>query len=74
MNHPNWKCPKCGHLELEEGEIHVAGGVLDSLADTESRKFLTVTCKQCTYTELYQAKSNPLVGIFDMFVGDTFKV
>lgn len=74
MNHPNWKCPKCGHLEFEEGEIRVAGGVLDSLADTESRKFLSVTCKQCTYTELYQAKSNPLVGIFDMFVGDTFKV
>ncbi len=63
----NYKCPKCGHEQYEIGEFRATGGFLTKVFDVQSKKFSTVTCAQCKYTEIYKASSSTLGNIFDFF-------
>jgi predicted nucleic-acid-binding Zn-ribbon protein len=47
------------------GEMRAAGGFLTKIFDVQSKKFTTVTCRRCRYTEIYQADSSRLGDIFD---------
>ena len=63
----NFKCAKCGHTTFDVGEFRATGGFLTKLFDVQSKKFTTVSCKQCKYTEIYRADSSMLGNIFDFF-------
>lgn len=65
MRHENWKCPKCLNTEFEVGELRVAGGALASIFDFENRRFTTVTCLNCRYTEIYGVAADGLEQVFD---------
>lgn len=69
MQQLNFRCPKCSNTEYELGEIRAAGGFWSKVFDVQGRKFTTVTCKRCKYTEIYKAESSMLGNIFDLFVG-----
>lgn len=47
-------CAKCGGDESDTGELLASGGVLSSMADISTRRFRTVTCARCGYTEFYR--------------------
>ena len=68
MSLSGYRCPKCQHDVCEVGEIRATGGVLSKLFDIQNRKFSTVTCARCRYTELYAADSSTLGNIFDFIV------
>lgn len=63
----SYECPKCGNTGHEIGEFRGAGGFLGKLFDVQTRRFSTVVCTSCRYTELYQADSSALGNIFDFF-------
>ena len=63
----NFKCAKCSNAEYESSEFRATGGFLSKLFDVQSRKFTTVTCTRCRYTEMYKADSSALGNIFDLF-------
>jgi len=67
MNKLNYKCPKCGNTQYEVGEIRTTGGMLSKIFDVQNKKFTTVTCKKCSYTEIYKADSSMLGNVFDFF-------
>lgn len=70
MNEPprlNYECPKCKHTRYDVGEIHAAGSVIGKVFDVEGRKFATVTCQRCKYTEFFKVDSDMLSNIFDLF-------
>ena len=69
MQHKNWKCMKCGHDEYDTGKFRATGGVFAKVFDVQNRKFTTVTCEQCKFTEIYKADSSMLGNIFDFFAG-----
>ena len=60
-------CPKCGHREYEVGQTRVSGGAISAVFDVENRKFSTVTCARCRYTEFYQSERGKLAELFDLF-------
>lgn len=62
-----FRCVKCGHDRYETAQMRATGGLLSKFFDVQSRKFTTVSCKQCHYTELYKADSSMLGNIFDFF-------
>ncbi|MDP6549756.1 MAG: zinc ribbon domain-containing protein [Dehalococcoidia bacterium] len=62
-----YKCPKCANTEYETSEFRATGGFLSKVLDIQNRKFTTVTCTRCSYTEMYRADSSKLGDIFDMF-------
>ncbi len=67
MSSLNYTCPKCGNTSYETGEFRAAGGFLSKVFDVQSKRFTTVTCTQCKYTELFKASSSMLGNIFDLF-------
>lgn len=69
MKHKNWQCPKCGEREFDVDQFRAAGGMLAKLFDIQNKRFLTVTCQQCTYTEVYRTSSSTLGSVFDFMAG-----
>ncbi|EOD00858.1 zinc ribbon domain-containing protein [Caldisalinibacter kiritimatiensis] len=65
----NWVCPKCGNTGYETDQFQATGGTLSKLFDVQNKRFSTVTCTRCKYTEIYKASSNELGNIFDLFFG-----
>ncbi|HSG81995.1 MAG TPA: zinc ribbon domain-containing protein [Gemmatimonadota bacterium] len=63
----NFKCPKCSNTSCELGEMRATGGFWSKVFDVQHRKFTTVTCDRCKYTEIYKADSSALGNIFDLF-------
>ncbi|MDA9069907.1 zinc ribbon domain-containing protein [Algibacter sp.] len=67
MKNSNYQCPKCGNLDYETGEMRATGGTLSKIFDVQNKKFTSVTCSKCTYTEFYKTKTSALSNIFDLF-------
>ncbi len=63
-----YECPKCSHTAFETGEIRTTGGLLTKLFNVQNKKFTTVTCAQCRYTEMFQTDSSTLGNVFDFFM------
>ncbi|MDD2716243.1 MAG: zinc ribbon domain-containing protein [Candidatus Wallbacteria bacterium] len=68
MDNLNYKCPKCGNTAYKVGEIRASGSYWGKLFEVEGRRFSTVTCENCHYTEFYEADTSMLGNIFDLFV------
>ena len=62
-----YKCPKCNNTTYEVSEMRATGGTLSKIFDVQNKKFSSVTCKKCSYTEFYKAKTRALSNIFDLF-------
>ena len=69
MSDLNYTCPKCANTDCDVAEMRAAGGFLSKLFDVQSKRFTTVTCTKCSFTELYKTQSSALGNIFDLFVG-----
>jgi predicted nucleic-acid-binding Zn-ribbon protein len=67
MRHENWSCPKCGNREFETGVFRATGGRFAKIFDVQNRKFSTVSCARCQFTEVYRADSSSLMNVFDFF-------
>ena len=65
--HRNWACPKCRHDEFETGQFRAVGGAISRILDLQNRKFTTVSCERCGFTEVYKADSSALGKVFDLF-------
>lgn len=69
MRHRNWQCEKCGNRDFEPDEFRATGGVLSKIFDVQNKRFTTVSCTNCQYTEIYRTKQSTLGSIFDFLAG-----
>ena len=69
MQHSNWNCPKCGHETFETDQFRATGGIFAKIFDVQNKRFTTVTCNRCKYTEIYKTDSSSLGNVFDFFTG-----
>lgn len=60
-------CPKCGNQSYNSGQFQATGGNFAKLFDVQNKKFTTISCNQCGYTELYQAQSAAGMNVLDFF-------
>ena len=67
MNNSKYICPKCRNTQYETDELRATGGFLIKVFDVQNKKFTTVTCTRCKYTEIYKASTSMLGNIFDLF-------
>ena len=67
MQNLNYTCPKCKNSSYDVGEFRATGGFWTKIFDIQSKRFTTVTCTRCHYTEIYRAESSKLGNIFDFF-------
>ena len=64
----DWKCVKCENTEFEKDQIQTTGGNLSKLFDIQNKKFVTVTCTKCGYTEFYKVETSAGMNILDFLM------
>ena len=64
----SWKCVKCGHEEFEKDQFQATGGEFAKIFAVQNKKFITVSCKECGYTELYKQGSGAGMNILDFLM------
>ena len=67
MEHKNWRCPKCDGKEFEPGRMAATGGGLSRFFNIQNKKFTTLTCTTCMYTEIYRTETSALSNVLDFF-------
>ena len=67
MEHNNWECPKCRNNEFETDQFAATGGGLTKFLNIQNKKFTTVTCSRCRYTEMYKTDTSTLGNVLDFF-------
>jgi predicted nucleic-acid-binding Zn-ribbon protein len=67
MEHKNWQCAKCGSRQFEVDQFRATGGFLAKIFDVQNKRFLTVTCTNCTFTEIYRTSQSTIGNVFDFF-------
>lgn len=69
-NKVQYICAKCGCREYETDQFQATGGNFARLFDIQNKKFITVSCKNCGYTELYKASGDKEMDILDFLLSD----
>ncbi|MCG1035260.1 zinc ribbon domain-containing protein [Polaribacter sargassicola] len=63
----NYKCPKCNNRSYTVDQMRATGGTFSKIFDIQNKKFTSVTCNRCTYTEFYKTKTSAISNVFDFF-------
>ncbi len=69
MSKPGWTCLKCQHDEYESDTLAVTGTGWSKLLDIQNRRFTTLTCTRCHFTELYKGSADQVRDILDLLFG-----
>lgn len=69
QTHPNWHCTKCNNNSYVTDLFQATGGTLAKVFDVQNKKFTTVSCTRCGFTELYKGTTSDLSNIFDLLFG-----
>ena len=67
MTQGTFTCPKCNNQAYETGQIRASGGGMSAFFNMDNKKFVTVTCSSCGYTEMYKGEVSGLNKILDFF-------
>lgn len=59
-----FECAKCRHGGCEADDFHGIGGLV-KFFDVQNKKFTTVSCTRCGYTEPYRGDKSMLSNVFD---------
>lgn len=70
MEKKQYICSKCGNKEYESDQFQATGGNFAKIFDVQNKKFTTISCKRCGYTELYKTQSSDGWNILDLLVGN----
>ncbi len=62
-------CVKCGNTTYILDKISTTGGFLTKVFNLQTNKFVTVSCMQCGYTELYKTTTSGIENVADLFIG-----
>jgi uncharacterized protein len=60
-------CPKCGGVHYQVDVMRATGGRFAKIFDIQNKKFTTVSCTRCGYTELYKGTTSTLGNVLDFF-------
>lgn len=64
----SYLCPKCGNRGYIKDEMRATGSYLAKLFDVQNKKFITISCDRCGYTEFYKRQSSTLGSVFDFLM------
>lgn len=70
MDTMQYVCPKCGNRHYESDQFQATGGTFAKMFDIQNKKFITVSCTNCGYTELYKAQNDQDMDILDFLIGN----
>ena len=65
MEKQQYVCPKCGCTHYESDRFQATGGNFAKIFDVQYKRFVTISCKQCGYTELFKQSEQTGWNILD---------
>lgn len=69
MEKKQYVCPKCQNTTFESDQFQATGGNFERVFNIQNKKFITVSCKECGFTELYKATTSRGWNVLDFLVG-----
>lgn len=69
MEQKNYVCPKCGGRSYVSDQFQATGGSFAKVFDIQNKKFITISCARCGYTELYRAETTTGMNVLDFLIG-----
>ena len=64
-----YECPKCRCTKYTSDQFQATWGTFAKMFDIQNKKFITISCTKCGYTELYKAKTSAGANILDFLIG-----
>jgi len=64
----SWECVKCKGTEFEKDQFQATGGNFSKVFNVQNKKFITVSCSKCGYTELYRSETSAGMNILDFLM------
>ncbi len=68
MEKQQFICQKCGCTTYEHDQFQATGGNFAKIFDVQNKKFITITCTRCGYTELYKTMNSEGWDILDFLL------
>jgi len=66
MNQRSYTCPKCGNRKADIDEIRTTGAGFTRYFNIQNRRFTSVSCTHCGYTEFYRgARASGASSVLD---------
>lgn len=69
MEKTSFVCCKCGCHEFISDQFQATGGGFSKIFDIQDKKFITISCAKCGYTELYRAETTTGENVLDFLLG-----
>ena len=69
MERKQYVCPKCGCTQYESDQFQATGGNFARMLDFQNKRFTTISCSRCGYTELYKNAADGAMDILDFLIG-----
>ncbi|NLB90845.1 MAG: DNA-binding protein [Clostridiales bacterium] len=64
-----YKCQKCGNDHYISDQLQATGGNFAKLFDVQNKRFTTISCSRCGFTELYRKENSSGMDILDFLIG-----
>lgn len=65
MDKKQFVCCKCGCNEYDSDQFQATGDNFTKLFNVQNKKFITISCRKCGYTELYKSTTSTGMNILD---------
>ena len=69
MEKHQYICPKCGCQQYESDRLQATGGNFAKMFDIQNKKFVTISCCNCGYTELSRQTGGEGWDLLDFLSG-----
>ena len=63
-----YQCPKCGNTTYVSDQFQATGGGFAKVFDVQNKRFITISCTNCGYTELYRAETSTGMNVLDFLI------
>ena len=60
MKIENWTCVKCQYDKHKKEEVRVVGGFWSKIFNIQTKKYESIICKNCSYSEFYKKNQHLL--------------
>ncbi|MEG2570324.1 MAG: zinc ribbon domain-containing protein [Clostridia bacterium] len=69
MEKVQYICQKCGNKTFNSDSFQATGGNFAKIFDVQNKKFITISCTQCGFSELYRNETKTGWNVLDFMVG-----
>ena len=70
MEQQLYQCPKWGCTTYVTDQFQATGGNLAKLFDVQNKRFITISCTRCGFTELYRSETSGGWNVLDFLIGN----